>query len=190
MELQRLVSEAGMEGSRVLGGSAQVEVQHIAEDSRRVEPGGLFFAVRGRSTDGHRFIPQALEQGAVAVAGSREERPEGLPDAVPGEAYSHEVSSAGFWPGGAGVEDAAFYSYAYPTPEGFGRAKVRPSQAFFHAKLAEFLLPYEAVRQSRDPGSGLMEFLQSTYEAAAELGRWDRAAFECPTGECGIPRVV
>jgi Family of unknown function (DUF5996) len=114
----------------------------------------------------------------------------GLPDAVTREAYSHEVSSAGFWPGGVGVEDAAFYSYAYPTPEGFARAKVRPSQAFFHPKLGEFLLPYEAVRESRDPRSVLMEFLQSTYEAAAELGHWDRAAFECPTGECGIPRVV
>jgi Family of unknown function (DUF5996) len=114
----------------------------------------------------------------------------GLPDAVTREAYSHEVSSAGFWPGGAGVEDAAFFSYAYPPPEGFARAKVRPSQAFFHPKLGEFLLPYEAVREARDPRSVLMDFLQGTYEAAAELGRWDRGAFECPTGECGVPRAV
>jgi len=114
----------------------------------------------------------------------------GLPDAVTQEAYSHEVSSAGFWPGGVGVGDAAFYSYAYPAPQGFGQAKVRPANAFFDAKLGEFVLPYEAVGKARDPRSELMAFLQSTYEAAAELGRWDRAALECPTGECGRPRVV
>ena len=114
----------------------------------------------------------------------------GLPDAVTREAYSHEVSSAGFWPGGAGVENAAFYSYAYPTPEGFAKAKVRPSAAFFDAKLGEFLLPYEAVSKARDPRSELMDFLQSTYEAAAELGQWDRGALECATGEPGRPRRV
>jgi len=114
----------------------------------------------------------------------------GLPDAVTREAYSHEVSSAGFWPGGGGVENAAFYSYTYPTPEGFAKAKVRPSAAFFDAKLGEFLLPYEAVSKARDPRSELMDFLQSTYDAAAELGHWDRDALECPTGECGRPRQV
>ncbi|HEY3585748.1 MAG TPA: DUF5996 family protein, partial [Myxococcaceae bacterium] len=114
----------------------------------------------------------------------------GLPDAVTREAYSHEVSSAGFWPGGGGVENAAFYSYSYPAPDGFGKAKVRPSAAFFDAKLGEFLLPYEEVRKARDPRAELMEFLESTYEAAADLGRWDRAALECATGECGRPRVV
>ena len=114
----------------------------------------------------------------------------GLPDAVTREAYSHEVSSAGFWPGGGGVENAAFYSYAYPAPEGFGKAKVRPAAAFFDAKLGEFLLPYEAVSTAPDPRSELMDFLTTTYEAAAELGRWDRAALECPTGECGRPRSV
>ena len=114
----------------------------------------------------------------------------GLPDAVTREAYSHEVSSAGFWPGGMGVDEAAFYSYAYPTPEGFAKAKVRPAAAFFDTKLGEFLLPYEAVQKARDPRSDLMDFLQSTYEAAAELGRWDRAALECSTGERGRPRAV
>ena len=114
----------------------------------------------------------------------------GLPDAVTREAYSHEVSSAGFWPGGSGVENAAFYSYAYPAPDRFGKAKVRPAAAFFDAKLGEFLLPYEAVSKARDPRAELMQFLQSTYEAAAELGRWDRAALECPTGECGRPRAL
>jgi hypothetical protein len=114
----------------------------------------------------------------------------GLPDAVTREAYSHEVSSAGFWPGGSGVESAAFYSYAYPSPEGFGKAKVRPAAASFDAKLGEFLLPYDAVRKARDPRSELMEFLRSTYEAAAELGRWDRGALECATGEPGRPRPI
>ena len=114
----------------------------------------------------------------------------GLPDAVTQEAYSHEVSSAGFWPGGAGVENAAFYSYAYPAPEGFGKAKVRPAAAFFDVKLGEFLLPYEAVSTARDPRSELMDFLSTTYDAAAELGRWDRRALECRTGERGRPRVV
>src|SRR6266853_967138 len=93
-----------------------------------------------------------------------------LPDAVAREAYSHEVSSAGFWPGGGGpVEYAAFYSYAYPAPQGFASAAVRPDQAFFSRELGEFILPYDAVRNSPDPEGELMEFLQSTYEAAAKL---------------------
>ena len=107
-----------------------------------------------------------------------------LPDAVAQEAYSHEVSSAGFWPGGGGpIDDAAFYSYAYPAPEGFGAAKVKPAQAFFSKELGEFLLPYDAVRMARDPDAALMEFLQSTYVAAADLGKWDRKALECGLGE-------
>jgi len=114
----------------------------------------------------------------------------GLPDPVTREAYSHEVSSAGFWPGGMGVEDAAFYSYAYPTPEGFAQAKVRPADALFHPKLGEFVLPYEAVRRARDPDAALRDFLRSTYEAAADLARWDRAALECPPGEPRRPRPV
>jgi hypothetical protein len=114
-----------------------------------------------------------------------------LPDAVVREAYSHEVSSAGFWPGGGGpVDYAAFYSYAYPAPEGFARASVRPAEAFFSPELGEFILPYEAVRTAPNPGAMLMEFLQSTYDAAADLGRWDRGALECPLGEPGRPRPV
>jgi hypothetical protein len=101
-----------------------------------------------------------------------------LPDWVVREAYSHEVSSAGFWPGGPGVEEPAFYSYAYPEPDGFKAAKVRPAGAYYHKDLREFILPYEAVRTAAKPDSVLMEFLQSTYEAAASLGRWDRAALE------------
>jgi hypothetical protein len=100
-----------------------------------------------------------------------------LPDTVTREAYSHEVSSAGFWPGGPTM-DAMFYSYAYATPEGFGDAKVRPEAAFFSKEMGEFILPYEAVRSSASPDETLMEFLQSTYDAAADLGKWDREALE------------
>lgn len=114
-----------------------------------------------------------------------------LPDQVAQEAYSHEVSSAGFWPGGGGpVEYAAFYSYAYPAPEGFSAARVRPAQAMWSNELAEFLLAYDAVRTARDPDATLMEFLQSTYEAAADLGKWNRAALECALGQCGKVRAA
>jgi hypothetical protein len=114
----------------------------------------------------------------------------GLPDAVTREAYSHEVSSAGFWPGGGPIDYAAFYSYAYPAPEGFASARVRPAQAFFSKDLGEFILPYDAVRAARDPQAALMEFLQSTYEAAAELGKWDRRALECEIGQARVVRKV
>ncbi len=114
-----------------------------------------------------------------------------LPDAVAREAYSHEVSSAGFWPGGGGpIDYPAFYSYVYPAPEGFAGASVRPAEAFFSRELGEFILPYDVARAAPDPGRALMDFLQSTYEAAAELGRWDRAALDCPLGEPGRPRLV
>ena len=114
-----------------------------------------------------------------------------LPDAVAREAYSHEVSSAGFWPGGGGpVDYAAFYSYAYPAPNGYPSATVRPAQAFFSRELGEFLLPYDAMRDASDPAGTLMEFLQSTYEAAADLGRWDRGSLECPSGHPGQPRPI
>ncbi len=98
------------------------------------------------------------------------------------EAYSHEVSSAGFWPGGSGTDHAAFYSYAYPVPTGFRHAAVRPAEAFFSEPLGEFLLPYDAVRTADDPEAALLDFLQSTYEAAARSANWDRAALECPRG--------
>jgi hypothetical protein len=111
-----------------------------------------------------------------------------LPDDVAQEAYSHEVSSAGFWPGGGGpIEYPAFYSYAYPAPDGFAEAKVTPAEAFFSKELGEFVLPYDAVRSASDPGAALMEFLQSTYDAAANLAKWDRKALECALGE---PRKV
>jgi hypothetical protein len=113
-----------------------------------------------------------------------------LPDTVTREAYSHEVSSAGFWPGGPGIEEPCFYSYAYPTPSGFAEAPVAPTGARFEPKLGEFVLPYEAVRSERDPDAFLLAFLQSTYEAAANLAHWDRASLECPEGQAGVPRAI
>jgi hypothetical protein len=113
-----------------------------------------------------------------------------LPDAVTREAYSHEVSSAGFWPGGGPTDYAAFYSYAYPAPPGYAAAAVRPAGAFFHGAAGEFLLPYETMRNSSDPDRALREFLESTYEAAADAGGWDRAALECPRGIPRVPRRV
>jgi hypothetical protein len=113
-----------------------------------------------------------------------------LPDEVTREAYSHEVSSAGFWPGGGAVDYPAFYSYAYPTPEDFSRAAIVPNAAFYSAELGEFLLPYDAVRCADDPASTLMAFLQSTYDAAAGLGKWDRGRLECSLGEPRRPRII
>jgi hypothetical protein len=101
-----------------------------------------------------------------------------LPDWVAREAYSHEVISAGFWPGGGAIDYPAFYSYAYPEPDGYKGAPVRPASAAYHPTLREFLLPYDAVRTADDPDAALREFLQSTYEAAANLGKWDRPALE------------
>jgi hypothetical protein len=102
----------------------------------------------------------------------------GLPDWVAREAYSHEVASAGFWPGGGPVPYAAFYAYAYPEPPGFAAARVAPAEAFYSTDLREFLLPYDAVRNSPTPDDTLLAFLQSTYETAATLAKWDRAAME------------
>jgi hypothetical protein len=113
----------------------------------------------------------------------------GLPDAVTREAYSHEVSSAGFWPGGGPVDYPAFYSYAYPAPEGFSTARVMPGEAFFDEKAGEFILPYSAVRNASDPESALLGFLESTYDAAARLADWDRASLDCPRGLIGVPRA-
>jgi Family of unknown function (DUF5996) len=99
-------------------------------------------------------------------------------DKMTREAYSHEVSSVGFWPGTIGMSDAAFYSYAAPEPNGFKQARVQPNAAAYNASLGEFLLPYEDVRKSESPSSSLLQFCQSTYDAAANLGKWDRLALE------------
>jgi hypothetical protein len=101
-----------------------------------------------------------------------------LPDWVTREAYSHECISAGWWPGGGALNEPAFYAYAYPEPEGLPKAAVRPAGAYYHPDLREFILPYDAVRAAPDPDAFLTEFLQSTYDAAADLARWDRPALE------------
>jgi len=113
----------------------------------------------------------------------------GLPDAVTREAYSHEVSSAGFWPGNEAFPHAAFYSYAYPQPEGFSQATM-PAGARYETVVGEFILPYEMARQAADPAAALLEFLTRTYAAAAECGHWDRNALECGLGAPGRVRPV
>lgn len=110
-----------------------------------------------------------------------------LPDDVVQEAYDREVSSAGFWPGGGGIDYPAFYAYAYPAPNGFRSARVEPDAAFWHDGLSEFILPYDAVQSAADPEAALLAFLISTYEAAADLGGWDRALLE---GTAEKPRQV
>jgi Family of unknown function (DUF5996) len=113
----------------------------------------------------------------------------GVAPVVMQEAYSHELCSAGFWPGGGGV-DASFYAYAYPQPAGFPEALVSPSAAAYDAAFGEFLLPYEDVRSAPDPRATLLAFLQTTYEAAADAAHWDRQALDCSFGRPGICRSV
>jgi hypothetical protein len=100
------------------------------------------------------------------------------PDWVTQDAYSHEVISCGFWPGNEALPYPMFYSYAYPEPAGFKTAQVRPEQAVYEPNFGEFILPYEVVRQAPSPDDALLEFVQSTYDAAADLGKWNRAALE------------
>jgi hypothetical protein len=144
----------------------------------------------GKATPVHFFW------GAFDLAASRfsgrpaPPHPGGLPhfpDAIAREAYSHEVQSAGFWPGtpGGPVAEPAYYAYVYPAADGYERAAVRPEEARWSAELGEWVLPYEAVRTAGDPESTLLDFLQSTYEAAAELAGWDRQALERPEGRPG-----
>ena len=111
-----------------------------------------------------------------------------LPDAVAQEAYDREVSSAGFWPGGGGVDYPAFYAYAYPAPQGFRQSPVRPDAAFWHEGLSEFVLSYEAVQSADNGDRALLEFLETTYAAAADLGGWDRDLLECARGRPGKVR--
>jgi hypothetical protein len=147
----------------------------------------------GKSSPVH-FFWGSFDLAVTRFSGRRAPRHPGgvpnLPDTVAQEAYSHEVSSAGFWPGGGAIDYPAFYSYAYPAPEGFATARVRPDAAFFSEALGEFILPYDAVRTAADPDSMLLDFLQSTYEAAADVAKWDRATLECSLGEPRIPRRV
>jgi hypothetical protein len=113
----------------------------------------------------------------------------GLSDRVTREAYSHEGSSAGFWPGNDVFPHAAFYSYAYPEPRGFRTANV-PRGVSYHDSLGEFILPYDTVRKSQDPEKLVMNFLHAIYSAAADLGKWDRASLDCAMGVPGRPRAV
>jgi hypothetical protein len=135
----------------------------------------------GKSSPVHLFWG-ALDLAVTRFSGRRApEHPGGipnLPDWVTREAYSHEVSSCGFWPGGGAIRYPAFYSYAYPQPTGFAEALVKPETAFYSTDLREFILPYDRVRQSPSPDETLLDFLQSTYEAAANLANWDRTSLE------------
>jgi Family of unknown function (DUF5996) len=151
---------------------------HILLQTTRV-----FAVFRARFTG--KVSPIHLFWGALDLACTRfsgrpaPEHPSmaGLPDRVTRDAYSHEVSSCGFWPGAPGIEPL-FYSYAYPEPPGYAQTSITPAQARFDTTLGEFVLPYEDMRQSADPDSTLLQFLQSTYEAAANSAHWDRAALE------------
>jgi hypothetical protein len=147
----------------------------------------------GKASPVH-FFWGSFDLAVTRFSGRRAPRhPGGVPhlsDDVACEAYSHEVSSAGFWPGSGAIDYPAFYSYAYPEPAGFRAAKVKPDAAFFGEALGEFILPYDAVRTATDPDKALLEFLQSTYEAAANAAKWDRDALECAPGRPGVVRQV
>jgi Family of unknown function (DUF5996) len=135
----------------------------------------------GKSSPVH-FFWGSFDLAVTRFSGRRApEHPGGVPnmaDWVTREAYSHEVSSCGFWPGGGSVVDPVFYAYAYPAPEGFQDYAIAPKEAFYSLEMQEFILPYEAVRQASDPDAMILAFFQSTYEAAAILGHWDRDALE------------
>jgi hypothetical protein len=143
----------------------------------------VFNVFRSRFTG--KVSPVHLFWGALDLACTRfsgrtaPEHPSmaGLADRVTRDAYSHEVSSCGFWPGAPGVE-ALFYSYTYPEPPGYAKSAIAPNVASFNVQLGEFVLPYEQMRQSADPDSTLLQFLQSTYEAAANCAHWDRSGLE------------
>jgi len=147
----------------------------------------------GKASPVH-FFWGSFDLAVTRFSGRRAPRHPGgvphLPDDVACEAYSHEESSAGFWPGSGAIDYPAFYSYSYPEPAGFRATKVRPDAAFFSEALGEFILPYDAVRSAAQPEQALLEFLQSTYEAAANAAKWDRDALECALGQPGVVRQV
>jgi hypothetical protein len=133
----------------------------------------------GKASPVH-FFWGSFDLAVTRFSGRAAPRPKGAApaDRVTAEAYSHEVSSCGFWPGNGGYGRAAFYVYAYPEPTGYGDTRLRTSEAFYDQGLGEFILPYDAVRGARDPDALLLGFLQETYEAAAQLAHWDRHALE------------
>jgi len=130
----------------------------------------------GKSSPVH-FFWGSFDLAVTRFSGRRAAERPGA-DSITREAYSHEVSSVGFWPGGGDIKGPAFYSYAAPEPEGFSRATVRPKAAFYHPELKEFLLMYDDIRSAESPDQLLLDFCQTTYEAAATLGKWDRAGLE------------
>jgi hypothetical protein len=147
----------------------------------------------GKASPVH-FFWGSFDLAVTRFSGRRAPRHPGgvshLPDEVAWEAYSHEESSAGFWPGSGAIDYPAFYCYAYPEPAGFRTTRVAPDAAFFSEALCEFILPYDAVRTAAEPDRVLLEFLQSTYEAAANAAKWDRDALECAPGLPGVVRQV
>ena len=160
---------------------ALVSVSHVFQEFRtgfsgKVSPVHLFWGSFDLAVTRFSGRPAPLHPGGIP----------NLPDDVTREAYSHEVSSAGFWPGGGPIDDAAFYAYAYPQPEGFAEAAIEPKATSYNQAFGEFVLPYDAVRTSPDPKATLLAFLDSTYEAAASLGNWDRSQ-DCPRGAVGSP---
>jgi hypothetical protein len=132
----------------------------------------------GKSSPVH-FFWGSFDLAVTRFSGRRAPERPGA-DLVTREAYSHEVSSVGFWPGNAGVSDAAFYSYMAPEPQGYKQAAVKPQAASYNTQLGEFLLSYEDVRKSVSPSAAVLDFCRSTYEAGATLGNWDREALERP----------
>ncbi len=132
----------------------------------------------GKSSPVH-FFWGSFDLAVTRFSGRRAPAREGA-DPITREAYSHEVISAGFWPGGGDIKDAAFYAYAVPEPAGFAQAQVGPAKAFYHPQMHEFLLMYDDVRRAASPKVTLMEFLQSTYDVGANLGNWNREELERP----------
>ena len=163
---------------------ALVSVNRVLQDFRtgfrgKVSPVHLFWGSFDLAVTRFSGRPAPLHPGGIP----------NLPDDVTQEAYSHEVSSAGFWPGGGPVDEAAFYAYAYPAPDGFAEAAVLPEEAYFDKNFGEFVLTYEAVRTSADPDKTLHDFLETTYRAAAKLADWD-GALECERGLIGTPPSI
>jgi len=130
----------------------------------------------GKSSPVH-FFWGSFDLASTRFSGRRAPERPGA-DSITRESYSHEVISHGFWPGGAAIQEPMFYAYAAPEPPGFSQASVKPAEAFYGKEMSEFFLPYEQVRTSDSPHADLMDFLESTYNAGADLGKWDRESLE------------
>lgn len=168
------------------------DIQHASYDPQYVrrfhrillQCDAIFKEFRGRFIGKNspvHFFWGAFDLASTRFSGRRAPEREGA-DAVTAEAYSHEVASVGFWPGSGEIKAPAFYSYSAPAPEGYSSCTVKPAQAFYHQGLGEFLLMYDDVRRASSPTRAVLDFLESTYGAAANLGHWDRAALERRSG--------